>query len=244
MRENKYDDMQFFNQYKEMPRSREGLKAAGEWHELKKMLPDFKDKHVLDLGCGFGWHCRYAAEEGAQSVIGIDLSENMLTQARQMTESDKVQYFQSAIEDINYPPNTFDIVISSLAFHYVELFEQICEKVSACLVRGGTFVFSTEHPVFTANERQDWFYDEAGERLHWPMDQYFTEGLRRTQFLGEAVYKYHKTLTTYINGLIQAGFEIKKLVEPEPEVSMLKDNKEMQDELRRPMMLLICAQKK
>ena len=61
MHSNKYDDPQFFNQYKQMPRSVGGLQVAGEWHELRKMLPDFLGKRVLDLGCGFGWHCRYAA---------------------------------------------------------------------------------------------------------------------------------------------------------------------------------------
>lgn len=50
-----------------MPRSKEGLQAAGEWHEFKKLLPDFHQKVVLDLGCGFGWHCIYAAEQGAKS---------------------------------------------------------------------------------------------------------------------------------------------------------------------------------
>lgn len=50
MKENKYDDKHFFEQYSQMPRSKEGLKAAGEWHELKKMLPDFNQKTVLDLG--------------------------------------------------------------------------------------------------------------------------------------------------------------------------------------------------
>lgn len=49
-----------------MPRSKEGLQAAGEWHEFKKLLPDFHQKVVLDLGCGFGWHCIYAAEQGAK----------------------------------------------------------------------------------------------------------------------------------------------------------------------------------
>ena len=66
MKENKYDDPAFFNQYKSMARSQGGLAAAGEWHELKKLLPDFNGKRVLDLGCGFGWHCRYAVEHGAR----------------------------------------------------------------------------------------------------------------------------------------------------------------------------------
>lgn len=51
MKENKYDDDRFFSQYAQMSRSVEGLQGAGEWHILQKMLPDFTDKRVLDLGC-------------------------------------------------------------------------------------------------------------------------------------------------------------------------------------------------
>lgn len=49
-----YDDPNFFNAYAEMNRSKYGLKAAGEWQDLKKVLPDFNNKTVLDLGCGYG----------------------------------------------------------------------------------------------------------------------------------------------------------------------------------------------
>lgn len=45
-----------------MSRSQQGLAGAGEWETLKKLLPDFKEKRVLDLGCGYGWHCIYAME--------------------------------------------------------------------------------------------------------------------------------------------------------------------------------------
>ena len=65
MKENKYDDEKFFHQYSQMSRSMVGLKGAGEWHALQKILPDFQGKRVLDLGCGFGWHCQYAIEHGA-----------------------------------------------------------------------------------------------------------------------------------------------------------------------------------
>ena len=57
MKENKYDDDVFFNKYKEMNRSVQGLEGAGEWSQLKQLLPDFEGKRVLDLGCGYGWHC-------------------------------------------------------------------------------------------------------------------------------------------------------------------------------------------
>ena len=51
MKENKYDEQKFFMKYSEMERSKKGLQGAGEWTELQKILPDFKDKKVLDLGC-------------------------------------------------------------------------------------------------------------------------------------------------------------------------------------------------
>ena len=53
MKENTYDDGTFFAQYSRFPRSVQGLSAAGEWHALREMLPDFTGKRVLDLGCGF-----------------------------------------------------------------------------------------------------------------------------------------------------------------------------------------------
>lgn len=244
MKENKYDNDKFFNQYSQMSRSVDGLKGAGEWHTLEKMLPDFQGKRVLDLGCGFGWHCQYAIEHGASYVLGIDLSEKMLEEARKRNDSPLIEYRRMAIEDYDYPPEKYDVVISSLAFHYLESFQDICEKVHRCLTRGGTFVFSVEHPIFTAYGSQDWFYDEQGNKLHWPVDRYFTEGKRQAVFLGEEVVKFHKTLTTYVNGLIRNGFEITGLIEPEPDETLLDSIPGMRDELRRPMMLLVSAVKK
>jgi len=243
MKENKYDDSTFFEKYSQMDRSQKGLEGAGEWHALRECMPDFAGKRVLDLGCGFGWHCRYAAEQGADCVLGIDLSEKMLREARRMTDSPKIEYRQGAVEDFTFPLDTFDVVISSLTFHYVSSFEAVCQNVSHCLTAGGDFIFSVEHPVFTAYGTQDWFYDQKGEKAHWPVDRYFDEGMRKACFLGEEVVKYHKTLTTYLNGVLKAGFSIEAIVEPEPNPSML-DLPGMRDELRRPMMLIVSARKK
>ena len=69
MKENKYDDPVFFEKYSHMARSEQGLAGAGEWDTLKRMLPALKGRRVLDLGCGYGWHCIYAAEHGAQLHI-------------------------------------------------------------------------------------------------------------------------------------------------------------------------------
>ena len=243
MKENKYDNPDFFDRYSRMQRSVQGLQGAGEWHQLKKMLPDFQGKRVLDLGCGFGWHCIYAAEQGASYVLGTDISEKMLKTAQKQTKSPVVEYRRMAIEDIDFPAGSFDIVISSLAFHYTESFEEICKKVKNCLTENGDFIFSCEHPVFTAQGSQQWYEDENGKKLFWPVDNYYNEGKRIADFLGEDVVKYHRMVTTYINGMLNNGFSINGFSEPEPDPEMLKQHPEFKDELRRPMFMIISAKK-
>ncbi len=142
---------------------------------------------------------------------------------------------------MEFPKNSFDVVISSLTFHYLVSFEDIIKKIHKWLTAKGDFVFSAEHPVFTAYGTQDWYRDAEGKILHFPVDNYFTEGRREANFLGETVIKYHKTLTTYLNGLLQNGFEITGIVEPQPSKELLE---KMKDELRRPMMLIVSARKK
>lgn len=243
MKENKYDDEKFFMKYSQMDRSLEGLEAAGEWHILKTMLPSFEGKKVLDVGCGFGWHCRYAAEQNAKSVLGIDISENMLNRARKETKSEKIKYENIAMEDMNFSKEKFDVVISSLVFHYTKDFNMICKNVYDSLVENGEFIFSVEHPIFTANEKQDWCYGESGEILHWPIDNYQSEEIRRTEFLGEKVIKYHRTCETYINTLIKNGFIINRISEPVPPKAMVEKNQYLENEFRRPMFLMISAKK-
>ena len=243
MKENKYDENGFFKAYSAFPRSVQGLHAAGEWHVLKKLLPDFKGKRVLDIGCGFGWHCIYAAEQGASYVLGTDISTKMLAAAREKTNFDNVEYKQIAMEDMAFPADSFDIVISSLAFHYTPDFQKICQLIHHSLTPGGDFIFSVEHPVFTAHGVQEWVYDEEQKPAHWPIDNYFTEGKRDTVFLGEKVAKYHRTLTTYLGDLLESGFSITGIVEPQPAPHLLETIPEMREELRRPMMLIVSAKK-
>ncbi|MDL2265195.1 class I SAM-dependent methyltransferase [Parabacteroides sp. OttesenSCG-928-G07] len=243
MKENKYDDSAFFEQYEKMNRSQKGLAGAGEWHVLRGMLPDFTGKDILDLGCGFGWHCRYAIENGAKSVVGVDISEKMLEKARKINNLKGIEYVKKALEDVDYPAGQFDIVLSSLTFHYIESFETISRNVYTWLKPKGYFLFSVEHPVFTAFGNQDWIYGEAGEKRHWPVDNYFKEGKREALFLGEKLTKYHRTLTSYINTLLKQGFKINEIIEPEPSEEMLAEYPEMEEELRRPMMLIISAER-
>lgn len=240
MKENKYDNDVFFQKYSQMLRSQKGLQGAGEWSELQKMLPAFAGRRVLDLGCGYGWHCKYAADHQAASVLGTDISEKMLQKAREINSAPQIAYQRIAMEDLDFPDGSFDVVLSSLAFHYVQDFETLAARIARWVRPGGDFVFSVEHPVFTAYGTQDWYYDQNGKILHFPVDNYYYEGRREAVFLGEPVIKYHRTLTTYLNTLLINGFELRRIVEPQPPAGMLH-LEGMKDEMRRPMMLLVAA---
>jgi hypothetical protein len=128
-----------------------------------------------------------------------------------------------------------------LAFYYVERFDRVAQTVHDVLVPGGAFVFSAEHPIFTARAGQDWYYSEHGERLHWPVDDYQQEGMRHSQWLADDVIKYHRTVATYVNTVIAAGFRLDRLAEPAPSPTALAAHPEWVDETRRSIFLLIAA---
>ncbi|WP_291285770.1 class I SAM-dependent methyltransferase [Flavobacterium sp.] len=243
MKQNIYDDTDFFENYGKMLRSIDGLNSAGEWHVLKKMLPDFQGKNVLDLGCGYGWHCIYAKEQGAENVIGIDLSKKMIDKAKEKSKGLSITYHQMPIEDIVFEKEQFDIIFSSLTFHYVQDLEALFRKINQYLKKGGSFVFSMEHPVFTAKNEQDWFRDKNENRLHWPVDNYQYEGVRQTFFLGHEVVKYHRTVASILNMVINSGFSITQIAEPKPSEEIIEKYPEMKEELRRPIFIMVAAGK-
>lgn len=237
---NEYDNECFFQQYAEMSRSKEGLKAAGEWHQLQPLFPSLQGKCVLDLGCGYGWHCKYAAEQGAEKILGIDLSKKMIDEAAKRNKDSHITYSVCGIDEYEYPENTWDCVISNLALHYLEDLQEIFQNVYKTLKKEGVFLFNIEHPIFTAGVKQDWIYGEDGNPKFWPIDNYFMPGERKTHFLGCDVVKQHHTLTQILMGLLRSGFIIETVEEAEPPKEMMHIPG-MEDELRRPMMLLVKA---
>lgn len=240
--QNEYDNELFFKEYAKMSRSTDGLNAAGEWHQLKPLFPDLTGKTVLDLGCGYGWHCKYAEDMGASSILGIDISHKMIETAKARNAGNSITYHLCGIEEYEYPEETYDLVVSNLALHYIEDLEPVFKKVHQTLKQNGTFLFNIEHPSFTAGVNQDWIYKEDGTPAYWPMDDYYYPGERHTRFLGCDVVKYHHTLTQILMGLIDSGFEIKAVIEAEPPEDMM-DIPSFKDEMRRPMMLLVKAEK-
>lgn len=239
---NIYDNKHFFNKYAKMSRSQHGLSGAGEWHQLKALFSDLSGKCVLDLGCGYGWHCKYAVECGAKQVLGIDLSVKMIHEAKRKNADPKITYRVCGLDEYDYPADSYDCVISNLVLHYIADIDAIFRKIYLTLKNGGVFLLNIEHPVFTAGVNQDWIYDSNGRPQHWPVNDYFYPGARVTHFLGQDVTKQHHTLTQILMGIVNAGFSLKAVEEAMPSADMM-DIPGMSDEMRRPMMLLVKAEK-
>lgn len=242
MSQNIYDNQTFFDGYAQLSRSVQGLDGAPEWPTIRSILPDLQGKKVVDLGCGYGWFCRSAREQGAAQVLGMDLSEKMLGKAKEMTEDPAIEYRQQDLEALQLPAASFDLVYSSLTLHYIEDLGKLFATVYQALVNGGEFIFTAEHPIYTAPKHQGWLLDEAGQKS-WPINGYQQEGQRISNWLAEGVIKQHRMLGTYINLLVQQGFTIRYLNEWGPSAQQIADNPALDEEKERPMIFILAVQK-
>ena len=242
MTQNIYDHEEFFERYSRLDRSVEGLDGAPEWPALRALLPDLRGLNVLDLGCGFGWFCRWARRQGAAHVLGIDGSERMLARSRATTQDTAITYTRADMEHLELPPESFNIAYSSLAFHYIEHLNELMSEVYRSLVPGGSLVFSVEHPMFTAPAEPHWALNAAGRKT-WPIDGYLDEGPRSTDWLAKGVIKQHRTLATYINMLLRLGFAISHVEEWGPSEEQIASRPNLADERQRPPFLLVAARR-
>src|ERR1700752_2699825 len=129
MAQNIYDDPGFLAGYSQLDRSVRGCAGAAEWPAIRALLPDLRGRRVVDLGCGFGWFCRWGREQGAAGVLGIDVSEKMLTRARAETADAAITYLSADLERVELPNAAFDVAYSSLALHYIENLERLLGTV-------------------------------------------------------------------------------------------------------------------
>lgn len=240
MTQNIYDNPAFFEGYSQLGRSVEGLAGAAEWPSLRAMLPELKGLRVVDLGCGYGWFCRYAREQGAADVLGLDVSEQMLARARSMTSDAGIRYERADLEHLDLPPASFDFAYSSLTLHYIADLAGLLSTLHRALVPGSRFVLSIEHPIYMAPTSPDWETDAEGRRI-WPLDRYSEEGERTTDWLAKGVVKQHRTMGTLLTLLIRAGFTLDHVEEWSPTDAEIAAHPDWAPERDRPMFLLIGA---
>jgi ubiquinone/menaquinone biosynthesis C-methylase UbiE len=240
MTQNIYDDPEFFAGYRRLPRSVQGLAGAHEWPTLCGLLPELRGRTVLDLGCGFGWFCRWAREAGAQRVLGVDVSEKMLTEARARTADAAITYRCADLETLELPEACFDLAYSSLVLHYIEDLTGLLARVRRALRPGASLVFSAEHPIVTAPRQPRWTRGADGRKT-WSIDGYGNEGRRVRDWLAKGVLKQHRTLATYLNLLVRRGFTIVHVEEWSPSDAQIAADPSLAEERERPMFLLVAA---
>ncbi len=220
----------------EMRSGRNPMRAGMLDRYMLKLCGDVQGLAVLDCGCGEGRFCRMMAERGAARVLGLDTCEPMLAAARDLA-SDREVYRIADVEDLGWIAEaSFDLAVSYLNHCDLTDFMANVREVHRVLKPGGKFVVCNLHPMRSAVG--GWHRSHDGAKLHVILDRYFDEGPRQWRMLGCDFTNFHRTLETYVNGFLQAGFVLERFVEPTVTPEELAAYPEMDDETRVPNFVL------
>lgn len=186
------------------------------------LVGDIKGKNVLCLGCGTGEECNYLKKAGAKKVIGIDVSAAMINRAKQQYPNIEFQTLSmEAIQSLN--AGAFDLVYSSLAFHYIKDWGKLLTLIHHILKKEGHVLFSSLHPFKTAcrtqrSPRQSSFilghiHRKSGNCETFG-DYLNIHPVHDTWFNNQKTTYYHRPFAKMITDIQSAGFSIKDIREP------------------------------
>ena len=198
---------------------------------VERLLGDVEGKQFLDAGCGEGYLARYYAKKGAD-VTAIDLSQRLIETSEQLTEKEgiTIDYRVDNVCYIESVPNAeFDIILSNLVLLNIPCIDDAFKEFHRVLKVGGVLVFSIVHPAFNFYGPGSWEMGEKDsetkrrEGLYFKVDRYFEEEeyerhwkTRQGNKFPEPISFFHRTLSTYINSLSNAGFQLLEFAEPQP----------------------------
>ncbi|WP_341320127.1 methyltransferase domain-containing protein [Solibacillus sp. FSL H8-0523] len=244
MKQNIYDNPEFFQKYKAIRERANNYNNLLEQPNFLRLMPDVRDKMVLDIGCGMGDFAANCIEKGAAQVKGIDISKNMIDLAKSKNVHHQLQFQNIAFEDLQLADGSVDVICSSLVFHYIADFAALVNKIGHVLAPDGILLFSIEHPIVTANKgHADWILDEHGQILHYALDRYQQEGKRTQSWLVDDVITYHRTVSTIINTLIANHIQIEQIVEPVPTDEAVQLYPTLKKQMKCPAFLIVKGRK-
>ena len=146
-----------------------------------ELCGDVSGKDIIDLGAGEGYCARVLAEKGARSIHGVELSEQMVTLAReQMLDESTIQYHCGNVVKLGFDDSVFDLAIGVFVYNYL-LFADVCQsfqEVYRVLKPGGSFIFSVPHPVFPfiKPDLSPPFYFDLGEKGYYSSRDQLCDG--------------------------------------------------------------------
>jgi SAM-dependent methyltransferase len=198
------------------------------------LLHNLENKKVLDIGCNTGWFTKYLLDNGSD-VMALDVNENMVKMTKEKINN-RCPVIQA---DINngfdfIQNNTFDIVLASLVLDFIKNIDYAYLEINRVLKTNGEFVFSLPHPVF----------DYIGYKCENYME---IEPLDiELNFNGEKVktQRYRRPISKLFQPLIDNGFLIETILEPEPTLKFKEVLPEKYEKMiKEPHFLIIKAKK-
>ncbi|MER2008520.1 MAG: class I SAM-dependent methyltransferase [Psychrobacillus sp.] len=209
---------------------------------LFSLMGNLNNKKVLDAGCGEGYLSRLMEKAGA-AVTAIDYSSKMIEIAKSRTTSElNIEFKQSNCENLHFiMEGTYDVVVSNMVIQDLEGYQQAFNEIYRVLREGGIFIFSILHPCFQTPE-SGWEKGDDGKKLYWKVDNYFYEGAYEQRGMDQVIF-YHRTLTSYVKAICEAGFLIEEIVEPTPSEEMLKKYPTFREDFRSPDFIVFRLKK-
>ncbi|MCA1822776.1 MAG: class I SAM-dependent methyltransferase [Mycobacteriales bacterium] len=178
------------------------------------LLADVADRDVLEVGCGGAQCARWIIGAGARSVAAIDLSGGQLRHAQRLSAQTgiAVPLAQADATALPFRDQSFDVAMSAYgALPFVADSATVMREIARVLRRQGRWVFSVTHPF-------RWCLpdDAADDGLRVTQSYFDRRPYVEVDASGAATYvEHHRTMGDRVRELVDAGFRILDLVEPE-----------------------------
>jgi SAM-dependent methyltransferase len=208
-----------------------------------EMLPDVRGLSGLDIGCGEGHNTRLLAERGAR-VTGIDISEIFVRHARRLEEQKTlgIDYQVASAVELAFAASAFDFVTGFMSFMDVPEIGCVLAEAYRVLRPGGFLQFSITHPCFDTPHRRNlrdengltyavevggYFRNLQGEIAEWLFSAAPPEARQGlTEF---KIPRFTRTISQWLNLLIEAGFLLERVEEPRPSDQVVREYPSLQD---------------
>lgn len=146
-----------------------------EARSLRETLAPLSFQHCLEIGCGTGKNTVWLMQK-ASAVTAVDLSEEMLSKAKEKITAAHVQFVQADItKHWNFASQPVDLIGFSLVLEHIELLAPIFKKATAALQPGGHLYISELHPFKQYNGSKARFETEAGTQVVTCFNHHITD---------------------------------------------------------------------